>query len=423
MGNAIKFTEIGYVALQITQGKEPDGDDAASNLIFSINDMGIGLTEEQIASLFQPFQQADASISRRYGGAWLGLAISRQLVTLMGGKIEVASTKGKGSCFSFDLPFVRLEERRRLMDHDLSGIHIVAVAGHEPARVALESYFQSLDAQCTIARSDGDVVRQLRGRPAGLAKIDAVIFHDLPFEAPELLELLDEDEELGEVPLICADHSHAGQRLDHGAMRHPVITLPLPFKRAQICRTVAELVGRLSPEDREGGVRRAEGRRDDTKFSPPPVDEALAQGALILVAEDNPTNQTVIRTLLNRLGYAAEIAEDGRQALEWFQAKPSGLLLSDCHMPELDGYQLSSEISRLQEGSDKRLPIVALTADALAETSDRCLEAGMDGYLAKPVNIADLDNTIQHRLPQAAGFRRPAEAQKPALVSQSVPAA
>ena len=158
----------------------------------------------------------------------------------------------------------------------------------------------------------------------------------------------------------------------------------------------------------------------DQKFDPPTVEEARAAGVLILVAEDNPTNQVVIRRMLAKLGYAFDLADDGLAALEKYRKGEHGLLLTDFHMPHMDGFELTAEIRLREEGAGHRLPIVALTADALPGTEQRCLDSGMDGYLTKPIETKLLAATLEKWLPQALALRR---AQAPAMSVARAPGA
>ena len=172
----------------------------------------------------------------------------------------------------------------------------------------------------------------------------------------------------------------------------------LPLRRARVHQTIAAALGRAPLADR--------GPTTNDKFEPPSVEDAAAAGALVLVAEDNATNQIVIRRMLARMGYALEMTSNGREALEKYRVGAHGLLLTDFHMPELDGFELTAAIRQSEAGTGRRLPIVALTADALPGTEQRCLESGMDGYLTKPIESKLLIAALEKWLPQALRLRR-----------------
>ena len=414
LGNAIKFTHTGHIVLDVALAGKAGNKSAKAR--FSVSDTGIGLTEEQISQLFQPFHQADSSISRRYGGTGLGLTISRALVSLMEGEIEVQSTFHEGSSFIFELPFAILDENRILMSYDLSGIHLLVVAPHPSVRKVLGTYLEHLNAQCTFAGSHTEGAAIILGNSPGKPSFDAVITDDPPCGSSEddFLESMTTDAMLQDVSLVCTERQMKEGLFDAGTIVADNVKLVAkPYKRKLLSRTVAKAVGRAPEEEMAHWSRRVADGLELEKYTKPSVDEALDQGALILIAEDNPTNQTVIRMLMDKMGYAAEIVANGAQALERLEEKPYGLLLTDCHMPEMDGFQLTGEVRDREKKTDKRLPIVALTADALSGTSQKCLDAGMDGYLSKPVEMAALDRAIKKWLPQAPQLRRLADDQAP----------
>jgi signal transduction histidine kinase/CheY-like chemotaxis protein/HPt (histidine-containing phosphotransfer) domain-containing protein len=391
MGNAVKFTEAGHVALRVT-ALETTGQ--TLRLRFDVADTGIGLTASQQARLFQAFVQADSSTARKYGGTGLGLSICQRLAEMMGGRIGVESEAGKGSTFWFELRFGVVEPAadRPAVAIDDARVVVVGFTGLE--RVALEKLLRSaaiadvrwLDiapAKAELARTAGTIVlvRAVPGNAAALDLMDSMTGAPVVLAAPR-----------GLVSTLAA----AGTR---GAFA----ALTVPIRRHRLWHVLAAALGRA-----DLGERQKAADSDVTGWAPPPLDIAREQGAAILVAEDNPTNQVVIRRLLSQRGYAHEIADNGLEALKRYDAGAAGygLLLTDFHMPDMDGFTLAREIRRREEGTVRRLPIVALTADALPGTEQQCLDAGMDSYLTKPIDSVALTTVLAKFLPQAGALRQ-----------------
>lgn len=381
-GNAVKFTETGRIGLRVRSSPQ---DDRPDMLHFAVSDTGIGLTEEQQAKLFQAFVQADSSTSRKYGGTGLGLSICQRLAELMGGTIGVTSSIGEGSTFWFALPLDAVGAAPPRYDGDLSAATVALVGLPEIHAEVAEVYLRATGVEAVDRIADP-------GQAAGertLWVVDRTVF--------ELAEdgLPDVD---GHVAIFGPRTALAD--LPPASKTRASALLTAPLSRPELWRAVAVGLGLVPAEDIGAGSR------DDLSFAPPPVDQARAENALVLVAEDNETNQAVIRQMLGRMGFACEIAENGKVALEMLDTPGYGLLLTDFNMPVMDGFELTRTIREAEAAGGGRLPIVALTADALSGTEEACLQAGMDGYLTKPVDSRRLSGLLAEQMPQALALRR-----------------
>jgi PAS domain S-box-containing protein len=399
--NAIKFTDRGYVHITV---EAIPGSDAGLHLKFSVIDTGIGLDTEQQARLFEPFSQADASISRRYGGTGLGLSICRHLVAMMQGEIGVGSRRDEGSTFWFTVP-LGIAVATPEPGPDLAGIAVLVLAEGPVAAEGIRQYLGHLGAQVAVVASTDGALAAVRAASLAGWSYDVVLMDgtdDVRLRITVARALLAAAGSTAQTRVVMvAPHPSFASAARAARAAGLFATLPKPVRRWELWRITAAAAGRASletDEDEHLGM--------DEIYLAPSVSEAAAAGALILVAEDNPTNQVVIRRLMDRLGYAIELAANGVEAWERMQIRDYGLLLTDCHMPEMDGYELTQRVREWEESTCHRMPIVALTADALAGTARRCQECGMDAFLAKPVDLPQLDGTIRRLLPRAVALRR-----------------
>jgi PAS domain S-box-containing protein len=423
-GNAIKFTETGHVALSVgladADSPDPDDSGAARWIRFEVRDTGIGMTDTQMARLFQPFSQADNSTQRRFGGTGLGLSISRTLVDLMGGRIGVDSAPGQGSLFWFEIPLTPREERRNLDPPAIAGARVLVVGDSPPTRDLIANVLDWGGAE-PVGAADMDAAKTalmhalIDSRP-----FDAVIL-DRRIGGEPGSRRIDDVLRLGGTspPPVVMVVPRGSRETSRVAERAGVLGVAgWPVHRFELVFTLSIALGR-TPKDALCPWR----RRDSDKpvgggvghYAAPDRATAEAAGTLILLAEDNPTNQTVIRMLMDRLGLVADLAADGREGLSLFETRHYGLVITDCHMPDMDGYELTERIRARETGlgAAARTPIVALTADAIAGTAKLCLDRGMDDYLTKPVAIADLEAAVARWLPRALDLRRPRPAGPP----------
>ena len=382
VGNAIKFSaqvsQQGRVEVRVNLIET-----TPLQLIFSITDNGIGMTPETQANLFTSFNQAETSTTRRFGGTGLGLAISGRLVKLMDGKINVASTYNTGSCFTVTVPVDLVAESSSPSLPDLSGLECIIVSDPHIKADDLRIYLEHAGAQVQQAQ-DLDQAR----RQAARLTTPAVVLHSA---RSTNLSIDTVHATFAGIADVCHLLITGGKRRSARLAAPNVVTLDGDALRRQaLLRAVAVAAGRASPE-----IFHPQTNADipTTEASPPTVAEARAQGRLILVAEDDMINRKVILMQLALLGYAAEVACNGAEALHLWREGQYALLLTDLHMPEMDGYQLAQAI-RQQEAGQRHMPILALTANALLGEEKRAKQAGIDDYLTKPVQLQLLTETL-----------------------------
>jgi len=373
-GNAIKFTEAGSVILRAR--RIGSGNDSFT-LAVEVTDTGVGISAEQQARLFHPFVQADSGVARTYGGAGLGLAISQRLCNLMGGLIEIESRPGAGSCFHFEVMLEQIETPDDDAESDVSDLRIACVGFTSVERNSLGTLLDFMQIDDVFWRDSLDY----------LPDVDAV----LVAAAQGALR------HAGKHPLIligCADAVRRAVWPVAGALEWPI-------RRSRLVTLLATATGRAAAGTISIGPTLEE------TWSAAPRAEAAAAGAVILVADDDQTNRAVLRGFFGRWGYHADFARDGEEALTMFDPVVHGLLLIDIHMPRLDGIALARTI-RNSTFIGAGVPIVALTADAMQATRHKALEAGMNGWLTKPIDSQALKAAVARWLPQAASLRRPA---------------
>ena len=389
VGNAIKFSagwpeHRGRVEVRL----EVDGEQPL-RLSLQVIDTGIGMTPETIGRLFTSFTQAEVATTRKFGGTGLGLAITKRLVEMMHGTIEVRSTPGAGSTFTVSLPLDVVAAAPAGSAYDLTGVDCVVVEA--------ELFCGPRDVQRHLAFAGARVVLapDVTSAVASAGKADGTSVVLLALNG----HALDIGPAIGRLPNARVVALVRGSRNRLSIQAPNIVSLDCDVMRARrLVRAVAVAAGRASPEviyEEEGKAARME------RAAPTTVAEARAQGRLILVAEDDRTNQKVILRQLALLGHAAEVAEDGRQALVMWRTRPYALLLTDLHMPEIDGYMLTQSI-RAEETPGRRLPIVALTANALHGEELRAQAVGVDGYLTKPVPLNTLRALLDRYITRGA---------------------
>jgi signal transduction histidine kinase/DNA-binding response OmpR family regulator len=382
LGNAVKFTEEGEVVLRASLTEERSGEAVVR---FEVRDTGIGMTEEQQARLFRSFAQADASTTRRYGGTGLGLAISKQLVELMGGEIGVESEPGVGSTFFFQVLLEKQPEGNASSPAriaDLRDLRVLVVDDNETNRKIVHHQVISWGMKNGMA---GDGPRALEvllefarnSKPYDLAIID---MHMPGMDGMELASRIKAEPAISRTQLVML--TSLGRCVDAEEARRVGIDayLTKPVKQSKLYDAIATVMGapaQTTPEEAQP-ITPERGR-----------EERSPSGARVLVAEDNAVNQKVAVKMLERLGYRADVAADGLEAVEALSRVPYAAVLMDVQMPEMDGYEATAEIRRM-EGDKGRTPIIAMTANAMEGDREKALATGMDDYVPKPVKPAEL---------------------------------
>jgi signal transduction histidine kinase/CheY-like chemotaxis protein len=376
-GNAIKFTEKGEVVLRA----EALGRAGQSQRIrFEVRDSGIGMSPEVRERVFVPFSQADASTTRRYGGTGLGLAISKQLIELMGGELGVESKPGEGSAFWFTLGLAPAETEAG-SSHDrggLKGLRLLVVEDHPATRDALAQQAGSWGVRCDSTEAAGTALAMLHDAAASgcLPNVTLIDQHLAGMDGIALARAIRRDPVIAGTRLVLL--TTVGLRRETGQEARAAgfeAFLTKPVRQSALYDCLATLMGP------ERGAAATNGNGDK-----PRKPSALAQRSLrLLLAEDNEVNQQVALGLMERLGHRIDIVHNGTEAVVAAGREAYDLILMDCQMPELDGYGATKEIRRRENGG-RRVPIVAMTASAMKGDRERCLAAGMDDYLTKPIN-------------------------------------
>lgn len=406
INNAIKFTAGGAIVI--------DGQIAGKmakkiELRFSVTDTGIGMSQEQVARLFQAFTQADGSTTRKYGGTGLGLTISKKLIEMMGGSIVVDSSPGQGSTFTFTAWFelvAQNEGKRRVVPEKLNKLRVLVVDDNPVAREILLEYLKSMDFRADEASGGPDAiaaVSQCAADPYSLVLMDWQMPGMDGIEAARRIKNLSA---LPRIPAIVMVTSFDREEIYAQAQHYNLEgVLIKPVTPSHLLDVAVRLFA-------SGSVQ--EGRRKPAKEK----DYGLA-GLRILLAEDNEINQQIAVELLQSQGVEVTVAQDGREAVEAVlqqETQPGfDLVLMDLQMPDMDGYEATAAI-RKKSG---KLPIIAMTAHAMAEEREKCLNAGMNDHVAKPIDPHDLFTTIARWMPQQRPRRALAPESRPVAVSET----
>jgi signal transduction histidine kinase/DNA-binding response OmpR family regulator len=385
LANAIKFTAEGEVCLSVRL-LERSGSEA--RVLFAVRDTGIGIPADKLGLLFSPFTQADSSMTRKYGGTGLGLSIVKRLTELMGGSVGVDSVEGQGSTFWFSLPFpvqAGADAAPPLPDPRLAGLRVLVADDNAAGRRLLESLLADLGCVPTPAAGGGAALALIRAEAAAGRPFDAAIIdHRMPgMDGDELARTLRADPATAGLPLLAMVSPkawrHAHRLMEAGFQGH----LSKPVRREHLERDLLT----LSEARRTPAVEKPVAHRATSPAS---------RSARLLLVEDDPTNRRLATLLLNKFGYQVDAVDNGVDALAALSTSRYDLVVLDCRMPVMDGFEVARAIRAGEHGMlDKSVPILALTADAMEENRKRALAEGMDDFLAKPIVATQLEEKVR----------------------------
>jgi PAS domain S-box-containing protein len=377
--NALKFTERGEIAVIVRLMERSEN---GCVLVFEVSDTGIGISREQQEKIFEAFAQADMSTTRKYGGTGLGLSISEHLVRLMGGRMWVKSEPNAGSLFSFEMhaslsDVQETEDKRKLSEGSFAGKRVLIVAEKERDATLAERFLRDWSMDVVLTRSAGEAMRatSLEGRP------------------PDILLLVPAAEGFDAEILGSRLRAQAGRLL-------PAIHVLPAYTLATSASASVEGAIRMAKPLRREALRSGL----ETLLTPAKAYGTTAQSCIpaladspmrVLLAEDNAVNQRLIQRMLEKMGHAVSIAMHGALALEFLQRDEFDLVLMDMRMPVMDGLEATRRIRASEVGSERHIPIVALTANAFEEDREACLKAGMDGFLVKPISAVSLREAVE----------------------------
>ncbi len=397
-GNAVKFTEQGEVVVRMTALERNDRDQCVR---FAVTDTGIGIPAEAHGHLFQPFVQAEASTTRRFGGTGLGLAICKQLCELMGGEIGLESAPGRGSTFWFtarlrpaDVPSGRVPRRH------LGRLRILVVDDNASSRQLIEQQLAAWELHATAVASADEALAALRGARRGGDGYDvAVIDHHMPgVSGIGLIGELRKDPNLASIKTLLMTSLDVKDQREAKACG-PSAFLAKPLRQSRFFDCLAEIMTFADSAGVAGAPASVSTPAPDASLVPEP---RAGSGGRILLVEDNEVNQAVATDVLTRFGHVVEVVDNGQQAVNAMLRATYDLVLMDCQMPVMDGFEATAEIRRREKGTGGRVPIVAMTANAMQGDRERCLAAGMDDYISKPIRRDRLKEVLAHWLPSPA---------------------
>jgi PAS domain S-box-containing protein len=389
ISNAVKFTEQGEVVIEVRNMVD---EATHCHLYFSVTDTGIGIPSDACKRLFKPFTQADASTTRKYGGTGLGLAICKYLVEMMGGEIGVKSEQGKGSTFWFNARFEKQPNTQTPLAPclDLTSLRLLIVDDNATNRNILEHQISAWGIQSSSAKDGPQAIEMLhkaaaQGEPYDLAILDMMMPE---MNGMELARIIKADPVIAPVRLMMltsgGTFGNAREVQQSGILAY----LSKPARKSELYNCIVNVMG-VGIEDT--GVERSS---PSNRVSTTPRHHPR-----ILLVEDNPVNREVALRMLESFGCRVDIATNGLEAIQALSRTTYDLILMDCQLPEMDGFQATAEIRR-SEGKARHIPIIAVTAHAMEGDREECLQAGMDDYLSKPFNRDQLRTTLERWLHQ-----------------------
>ena len=385
VGNAIKFTQKGEVVVHV--GTKSRAHDHVV-LEFSVTDTGIGIPREKQTRMFEAFEQADTSTTREYGGTGLGLAISRQLVELMQGEIGIESDIGKGTTFRFTAK-LKLQPKPAAGKHEsrpdyLQGLRVLVVDDNETNQFILKEQTSVWGMQPAVATSVDEAIQllqqaQRRGEPIQLVLTDMYMPKRDGFD---LIQWIRANPDHADVKVMILSSGPTTEHRLRAQELKVASYLTKPIRQSTLFDAIATAIGPAQVIKEEQPVPSA------------PVPTETVRALQVLLAEDNPVNQMTATTMLEKLGHAVVVANNGREAIEKLNAQTFDVVFMDVQMPEMDGLTAAVEIRKAEHATGKHKPIVAMTAHAMKGDREKCLEAGMDDYVSKPIRRQELADVL-----------------------------
>ncbi len=403
IGNAIKFTEKGHVLINVENENRTD---TTPRILFSIEDTGIGISEDKKDYIFEKFTQMDASTTRQYGGTGLGLAISKQLVELMGGTIGVRSRLGQGSTFWFTLPLsLDVQDTAPLLPRsDLKGVRILIADDNKISCRVLCEEFSSWGIRTSAFATGSEAWRALQEAEAVHDPYQmAILDYYLPdMDGESLGRRIKENPALRETLLVML--TSVGKRGDAKRVKEAGFSAYLvkPLSPSQVLEALSAVWGTWREGLPTPLITRHILAESQTAEALQTQKEKTSLHAHVLVVEDNVANQKMTAKMLEKLGCRVDVASNGAEAIERVKKLNYDLVFMDCQMPEMDGYEATAEIRR-REGDTGHTFIIAMTAHAMEGDREKCLKAGMDDYIAKPIRRETLSEMLKNRAPRQEG--------------------
>jgi two-component system sensor histidine kinase/response regulator len=387
VGNAIKFTETGEVGVSVELVTQ---NERSAVLRFSVSDTGIGIPQDKQTLIFEAFAQADASTTRVYGGTGLGLSISRQIVKLMGGDISIRSEPGQGSTFHFTIELALSEKKMPIeCEFALDGIHVLVVDDNATNRRILEHLLRSWNMQPTLVDSGRAAMEAMRsakqnGQPFPLVLTDCHMPH---MDGFMFVEEFRKCPDLWCAAIVMLTSGDLRDAFDRCHQLKIAATLLKPIKQSELKQTLAAALN--------SGKKMPTPLADPQLFTVP---NRQSEQLRILLAEDNLVNQRVATRMLENMGHSVQVAANGQLALDALEAATFDLVIMDVQMPVMDGMQAVAALRWREMNTDQHMPVIAMTAHAMSGDRERCLAAGMDDYVGKPVVASDLAAALQRVL-------------------------
>jgi CheY-like chemotaxis protein len=377
VGNAVKFTQYGEVVVMAQLHPAPDGD---TLLYLGVRDTGIGIPKDKIDALFQSFSQVDASTTRRFGGTGLGLAISKRLTELMGGKIWVTSEADLGSVFQLEIPYrpVAMPAKAASALPDWSAKQVLVVDDNETNRVGLVSYLSAWKIAAQSVGGPKEALEAIRERRWDAVLIDS---HMPEMDGAQLAMVVNREFVSDTPPMVLLSSGFAGKENSPKGTNLFAAIVAKPVRRRALQRALDQVLSGVASNQAVPSAKIF-----DNQF-------AKRAPLRILLAEDNPVNQKVAIRMLERLGYRVDAVGNGLEVLDAVRRQTYDIVLMDVQMPEMNGLDATRRI--IETWRDGRPWITALTAGAMKENRDECIEAGVDDFLTKPINVKELEQALQ----------------------------